>query len=293
MTFLCSSKFCGPSLMKSDFRSLVHDQYQSTTQTYDESLLQKLDAGNKDAKLVPRQNFLVSTFTSSNKFSSPRSAEQWHSVSPKAPCLPITTSKPSLAESPLAKSTEPPRTLSYTELHPGPTVQELDPENRIPITFALETGTHKQKKQYRCPHCRNRFKNKNEARRHQASIHLRRHSWSCFALSSYKGAFYQSSSRPGKADTCGYCGEEFLRSGILSPTPGGLHVTEVTEQDWKLRMIHLQKVHKYNECNVGKKFFRADHFRQHLKHSHASSSGPWTNTLEVACMKDEPLSEPI
>ena len=50
--------------------------------------------------------------------------------------------------------------------------------------------------------------------------------------------------------------------------------------------------HKFRECNHAKKFFRADHFRQHLKHSHAGTSGKWTNMLENACMKDEPLPEP-
>ncbi|KAI7327011.1 hypothetical protein KC326_g109 [Hortaea werneckii] len=54
---------------------------------------------------------------------------------------------------------------------------------------------------------------------------------------------------------------------------------------------HLNRVHKFGECNQAKKFFRADHFRQHLKHSHAGTSGKWTNTLENACMKDEPPPE--
>lgn len=53
-------------------------------------------------------------------------------------------------------------------------------------------------------------------------------------------------------------------------------------------MAHLTNVHKFGECNQSKKFFRADHFRQHLKHSHAGTSGKWTNMLENACMKDEP-----
>lgn len=74
-------------------------------------------------------------------------------------------------------------------------------------------------------------------------------------------------------DICGYCGEEF------SNDPG---------PDWEARMAHLQNVHKFGECNQSKKFFRADHFRQHLKHSHAGTSGKWTNMLENACMKDEP-----
>lgn len=51
-------------------------------------------------------------------------------------------------------------------------------------------------------------------------------------------------------------------------------------------------MHKFGECNNAKKFFRADHFRQHLKHSHAGSSGKWTNILENACMKEEQPPEP-
>jgi hypothetical protein len=60
-----------------------------------------------------------------------------------------------------------------------------------------------------------------------------------------------------------------------------------------VRIGHLQEMHKFGECNHAKKFFRADHFRQHLKHSHAGTSGKWSNMLENACMKDEPLPEPI
>lgn len=45
--------------------------------------------------------------------------------------------------------------------------------------------------------------------------------------------------------------------------------------------------HKFGECNQTKKFYRADHFRQHLKHSHAGTSGKWTNVLENACMVEE------
>ena len=50
-------------------------------------------------------------------------------------------------------------------------------------------------------------------------------------------------------------------------------------------------VHKFGECNKSKKFYRADHFRQHLKHSHAGTSGKWTNMLENACIKDEPSTD--
>src|ERR1700743_227728 len=122
-----------------------------------------------------------------------------------------------------------------------------------------------------CAYCPNRFKNKNEAERHQNSLHLRRHSWSCAALAGVHAAFHPNGQPPASSDICGYCGEEF------SNPP-----------NWEARSEHLNHVHKYGECNQAKKFFRADHFRQHLKHSHAGASGKWTNMLENACMKDEP-----
>lgn len=136
-------------------------------------------------------------------------------------------------------------------------------------------------KQYKCAFCHNRFKNKNEAERHQNSLHLRRHSWSCAAIAGYEAAFHPSTapasqtSNGPSGDACGYCGEEF------SNFP----------RDWDARIEHLTNVHKFRECSQTKKFFRADHFRQHLKHSHAGTSGKWTNMLENACMKDEPAAE--
>ncbi|KAL8935371.1 MAG: hypothetical protein Q9216_005460 [Gyalolechia sp. 2 TL-2023] len=77
-------------------------------------------------------------------------------------------------------------------------------------------------------------------------------------------------------DICGYCGKEFSNE----PQP-----------DWNDRIAHLTNTHKFGECNQSKKFFRADHFRQHLKHSHHGTSGKWTNMLEGACMKEEPVPE--
>ena len=144
-----------------------------------------------------------------------------------------------------------------------------------------ELAAHEAEKQYGCSFCGNRFKNKNEAERHQNSLHVRRHSWSCSALSNYDRAFHDSTAHPGEADTCGYCGEEFERSG------GTGRIKQATDQDWDNRIRHLQEVHKFRECNSAKKFYRADHFRQHLKHSHAGASGKWTNMLENACMTEE------
>jgi uncharacterized Zn-finger protein len=147
------------------------------------------------------------------------------------------------------------------------------------------TRAHEAEKQYECSFCGNRFKNKNEAERHQNSLHVRRHSWSCAALKSYDRAFHDSTTRPGEADVCGYCGEEFARTGR---GPDGTLV--IGDQDHEERIRHLQDTHKFGECNPTKKFYRADHFRQHLKHSHAGTSGKWTNMLENACMIEE---EPV
>ena len=162
---------------------------------------------------------------------------------------------------------------------------------------------HQAEKQYVCQWCQNRFKNKNEAERHQNSLHLRRHSWSCATLENYEAAFHRCTMVPPNTgstqspqqvplpqtqtsqleqqdapyDVCGYCGQQF---------------SNLPERNWVERSQHLTSEHKFGECNQSKKFYRADHFRQHLKHSHGGTSGKWTNMLEAACMKEEPLPEP-
>ncbi|KAI0406360.1 hypothetical protein F4802DRAFT_606327 [Xylaria palmicola] len=165
---------------------------------------------------------------------------------------------------------------------------ECCPKKPKKFETSEELSAHEAEKQYECSFCGNRFKNKNEAERHQNSLHVRRHSWSCSALilAGVDRAFHESTNRPGEADTCGYCGEEFVRSG------GTVRARLATERDWDMRLKHLQEVHKFRECNSSKKFYRADHFRQHLKHSHAGTSGKWTNMLENACMLDEEPPQP-
>lgn len=162
-----------------------------------------------------------------------------------------------------------------------------DPTYSVPqLIIAFLFRNHESEKQYVCQFCHNRFKNKNEAERHQNSLHLRRHSWSCATLAgNYDAAFHPQTAmsitpNPNdppsldmlSPDICGYCGAEFSNN----------------PPDWDSRISHLTNVHKFGECNQSKKFFRADHFRQHLKHSHAGTSGKWTNMLENACRKDEP-----
>lgn len=41
---------------------------------------------------------------------------------------------------------------------------------------------------------------------------------------------------------------------------------------------HLTAVHDPEQCN-NRRFFRADHFRQHLIHSHTSARGIWLDKL--------------
>ncbi|ORX98533.1 hypothetical protein BCR34DRAFT_628380 [Clohesyomyces aquaticus] len=154
---------------------------------------------------------------------------------------------------------------------PGAYICECCPKKPKKFDSEEELRVHELEKQYTCQYCPNRFKNKNEAERHQNSLHLRRHSWSCAALAGVRAAFHPSPTHAAAADMCGYCGEEFTNPA-----------------NWDVRSEHLNHVHKFGECNQAKKFFRADHFRQHLKHSHAGTSGKWTNMLENACMKDEP-----
>lgn len=121
-------------------------------------------------------------------------------------------------------------------------------------------------------------------RRRPNSLHLRRYSWSCSAMTSYEQAFSAMSNTdiPSESDSCGYCGQEFPKSGR---TMDGAFVA--TEKDWEERFQHLELVHHFRECNASGKFYRLDHFRQHLKHSHAGCSGLWTTVLLNTCMTKE------
>ena len=97
-------------------------------------------------------------------------------------------------------------------------------------------------------------------------------------MTTYETAFQPSMEEDSSDlshDICGFCGGEFSNQ----PT------------DWNVRIDHLRDLHKFGECNATKKFYRADHFRQHLKHSHAGKSGKWTNILENSCQREEAISD--
>ena len=62
--------------------------------------------------------------------------------------------------------------------------------------------------------------------------------------------------RPGEADTCGYCGDEFPRSGGGDEN-GALGIPRhATDKDWEERIRHLQDVHKFRECNFGQEILQ-------------------------------------
>ncbi|KAI0452932.1 hypothetical protein F5B21DRAFT_481595 [Xylaria acuta] len=160
---------------------------------------------------------------------------------------------------------------------------ECCPKKPKKFDSAEALSAHEREKQYECSYCGNRFKTKNEAERHQNSLHVRRQSWSCSELlgAGYVHTFYRSSAQADDNTTCCYCG--IIKIGETSARDDG---NLPAEGIWDARLRHLKDAHKFGECNTSKKFYRADHFRQHLKHSHAAVFGDGTSHLEAACMKE-------
>ncbi|KAL9092828.1 MAG: hypothetical protein Q9165_004246 [Trypethelium subeluteriae] len=126
---------------------------------------------------------------------------------------------------------------------------------------------------YTCGFCTNTFANKKEAERHVESLHERKHSWSCSALRSIQDAFFQRQ----ESLICGYCETQVA----FSKHPEAA----------LLCRKHLRIAHRFQQCNLEKRFWRIDHFRQHLKHSHGALIGKWTEVLEDACLEAIPESQ--
>ncbi|KAI1754844.1 hypothetical protein F4782DRAFT_463289 [Xylaria castorea] len=159
---------------------------------------------------------------------------------------------------------------------------ECCPKKPKKFDSAEALSAHEREKQYECSYCGNRFKTKNEAERHQNSLHIRRQSWACSELheAGYVYAFRKSSNQTGDNTTCCYCGTEISEASARDD--GNV----LAEEIWDARLRHLKDAHKFGECNTSKKFYRADHFRQHLRHSHAAILGDGTGHLEAVCMKE-------
>ncbi|KAI1631387.1 hypothetical protein F4809DRAFT_632552 [Biscogniauxia mediterranea] len=145
---------------------------------------------------------------------------------------------------------------------------------------------HESKRIYKCSYCGHRFKTKNEAERHQKSLHIRRRAWSCSVLQAlrFQGSFHDSPEALGAQSICGYCGMDMSVPSEITEAAGPV---PLEEQHERLLIEHLQEVHQVGQCNASKKFYRADHFRQHLKHSHNATLGKWTSVLETKCMREE------
>ena len=126
-------------------------------------------------------------------------------------------------------------------------------------------------KPYGCGYCLGRFMRKNEAVRHE-NKHKQQKIWSCAALDGFRVAFGPATSGTGEMDDCGYCGKEF---------------PNLPQPDWNARKYHLEEVHGFGQCNREKRFYRADHFKQHLVHSHGAQNGKWTKRLQEASLTQE------
>ncbi|CAD0089157.1 unnamed protein product [Aureobasidium vineae] len=188
----------------------------------------------------PRHGSLASSYTlsvssSATSYASGRISPGMMSpaiIDPELGAMGYTNAKPLNNQSPAPQQIMPPytRTMSDTPIHNAlhtpadsapqsrhnslPGVQgificDCCPKKPKKFTREDDLRTHHMEKQYSCLYCPNRFKNKNEAERHQNSLHLRRHSWSCNALDTIETAFHTSPSTNGATDTCGYCGDEF------------------------------------------------------------------------------------
>jgi hypothetical protein len=46
---------------------------------------------------------------------------------------------------------------------------------------------------------------------------------------------------------------------------------------------HVRTEHKFGMCSMDKKFFRDDHFAQHLKTVHVAVAGEWLKWLVESC----------
>ena len=126
---------------------------------------------------------------------------------------------------------------------------------------------------YTCAFCTEQFAEEDEAKQHQSSNHRRTYSWSCSALRSIQDAFFQRQD----GLICGYCDTQVA----FSKHPEAA----------LLCRRHLRLAHRFQQCQDEKRFFKVNHFRQHLKQSHGALLGEWNNVLENACLEAVPVSQ--
>lgn len=105
---------------------------------------------------------------------------------------------------------------------------------------------------------------------HKTSRKQRVTIWSCAAITGYEFLFFDSKNC-SSVSLCGFCGATFRKS---------------SDTDWTWRKKHCSDIHRWDECDRDKQFYRADHFRQHLKHTHLAVPGWWSDRLERSARRD-------
>jgi hypothetical protein len=129
-------------------------------------------------------------------------------------------------------------------------------------------------------------------------VHLKPFSWTCQQLGNLPlSAFQVTQNTPPATDmselqeaavsrpvtptlcyTCGFCGRTFHRKAA-APLMVGERLGELE--------AHVRAEHKFGLCSSDKKFFRYDHFAQHLKTVHAAVAGEWLKALAESCKSRE------
>ncbi|KAK4161230.1 Fez family zinc finger protein 2 [Cladorrhinum sp. PSN259] len=189
----------------------------------------------------------------------------------------VTNSGPLSMAEPLASAKEPDTAVTASF------VCECCPRTPRHFQTKEELQDHEAAKPHPCTQCKKRFKSPTEAERHINAIHLKSDSWSCKPLHDDPLLAFYSEVYHGDQvwDVCAYCGGGFIRkgpAGLLVP----IHDTP-DDEDKKVLIAHLEKVHKLADCDRQKNFYRADNFRQHLKNTHVAKPGKWLKVLEKVC----------
>lgn len=126
-----------------------------------------------------------------------------------------------------------------------------------------------RKQKYCCRFCTRPSPNATENHRHEQSVHVRSTSWSCNNIPNVAAAL---SVHPGSFMVlCGFCGFQICSSQ-----------SDLSDQ---VARDHLEQMHLWQGCDPRKRFYRPDHYQQHLRHVHGALPGPWTVAVQTAAVK--------
>lgn len=99
--------------------------------------------------------------------------------------------------------------------------------------------------------------------------------WSCGVIGvKVEDAFHFSLGKYGRPNSdgeiCLYCGDKFAYFSNRN-------------RHWEQHSNHLEIVHNFGKCDLGKEFLNKGDFREHLKLHHRVTMGKWTSELEMRC----------